>query len=409
MDQPLPELTTGQRIQAYRKRQGLSQPALGSFVDRSADWVSKVERDVIPVNGFPMLLELARVLRVRDVADLTGRAIVALTLDESPAHESVPGIRRALHTQPSRLAATLPGEPLTTEQLSAQVGEAWRIYEQEKMRYASVGKLLPRLLAEANHTLQAATDQATPLAVRCLVEIYHLLQVYLRRVGERTLSQVAADRAMSMADQLGDPILIGASAWNLCSILTAAGHVEESADLARDTIEAYPLADDAPAEQVSVTGALHLAAVIASARSGRAPAAWDLLHSAKDVARRLDGDHNHWRTSFGATNVKMHAVHLAAEEGDAGEALRLADHVEDNEALPLERRTRYFIEVMHSHRLQSDDMGTLWMAQKIQSISPEEMRFHPLVRAAVNELVKRERPAYKAEVRDLAKHVGVLV
>lgn len=399
---PTPELPIGDRVRFFRRRKGISQAALGGLIGRSEDWVSKVERGLIPVDRVTVLLELARVLGVRELSDLTGRAVVALTVDEEPEHDSVPAIRRAFYTQPSRLAADAADVP-TAEEIAERSAEAWRIYEYERVRYAVVGPMLPRLLAEAH-----AAAAADPAASKSLISVYHLLQVFLRRLGERTLSQIAADRSMSLADQLGDPELIAASAWNLCSILTNLGHVEESADLALSTIDRYPLADDAADSHIAAHGALHLAAVIASVRSGTAPRAWDLLRRAGEVADRLGGDSNHWRTSFGPTNVNMHSVHLAAEEGDAAEAIHFADDVRDNEQLPLERRTRYLIEVMHAHRLQRDDMGTLFMAQKIRQLSPEEMRWHPLVRAAVSDLLTRERPTWRAEIRDLASHVGVL-
>jgi transcriptional regulator with XRE-family HTH domain len=403
-----PELGVGDRIRFYRERRGLTQVALGGLIGRSEDWVSKVERGALPVERVPMLMELARVLRVRDLSALTGRAAITLTADGSPEHESTPEIRRVLTAQPSALGRDLPGEPLTADELAEQVAEAWRIYERETVRYSVVGSLLPKLLTEAYHAADAASGSSLAAIIGQQVRIYHLLQVFLRRIGESGLSHLAADRALVLSDQIPDAALISASAWNLCSTLTNAGHVEESADLALSTIDRYPLTADSSPEHVSAHGALHLAATIASVRAGLAPTAWDLLSQAKNLAERLGQDRNDFRTSFGPTNVAMHGVHLAAEEGDASEALRLADHVEDNPELPLERRTRYFIEVMHAHRLKRDDMGALWMVQKIRNVSPEEMVWHPLVRATVGDLWKRARPSYRNEVQELAEHMGLL-
>lgn len=402
------ELTTGDRIKLYRQRKGLSQAALGGLIGRSEDWVSKVERGVIPVDKFSVLLEISRVLDIRDLSELTGRSI-ALATNGSPEHESVPEIRRALNTISSHLGADLPGTPLTSDELTQRVDDAWNSYEHDVERYAVVGPQLPILLAEAQHATRHASPDDEGKVARAVISLYHLLQVFLRRVGEQTLSRVAADRALQLADQTGDPVLLGASAWNMALVLTSTGDVAESAALSRAAMEVTAPGDDASPELLSVHGALHLTAAVATMRDNRPTAAWDLLHDADRVARRAGADRNDWRTAFGPTNVAMHGVHLAGEEGDATEALRLADTIEDeNPALPLERRTRYLVEVMNANRMKQDDYATLFMIGRIRKTSPEEVKFFPLVRDAVRDLLKRERPAYRAELRDHAAHVGVL-
>ncbi|MFD3911187.1 multiprotein-bridging factor 1 family protein [Streptomyces sp. NPDC058603] len=402
------DLTTGDRIRLYRQRKGLSQTAFGGLIGRSEDWVSKVERGVIPVDKLSVLLEMSRVLDVRELSELTGRSI-ALTANGSHEHESVPAIRRALNTISSQLGADLPGAPLAPAELAQRVSDAWHSYEHDVDRYAVVGPQLPTLLAEAHYAARNADTNGESSVARSVISLHHLLQVFLRRVGEQTLSRVAADRALQLADQTGDPVLLGASAWNMAGILTSAGDVAESAALARSAMEVTTPGDDASPELLSVHGALHLAAAVATMRDGRPAAAWDLLHDADHVARRAGEDRNDWRTSFGPTNVAMHGVHLAGEEGDATEALRLADTVEDdNPVLPLERRTRYMVEVMNANRLKQDDYATLYMIGRIRKTSPEEVKFFPLVREAVRDLLKRERPSYRAELRDHAAHVGVL-
>ncbi|WP_307781930.1 helix-turn-helix transcriptional regulator [Streptomyces sp. MBT65] len=402
------ELTTGDRIKVYRKRKGLSQAALGGLIGRSEDWVSKVERGVIPAENLSVLLEIARVLDIRELSELTGRSI-ALVTNGSHEHESVPEIRRALNTISSRLGDNLPGTPLTPDELAQRVDEAWHAYEHDVDRYAVVGPQLPNLLAEAQYAARnVGTDDEAKVA-RAVISLYHLLQVFLRRVGEHTLSRVAADRALQLADQTGDPVLLGASAWNVALVLTTTGAVAESADLARSAMEITTPGDDASPELLSVHGALHLVGAVASMRDSRPAAAWDLLHEAERIAQRAAVDRNDWRTAFGPTNVAMHGVHLAGEEGDATEALRLADAIEDeNPVLPLERRTRYLVEVMNANRLKQDDYATLYMIGRIRKTSPEEVKYFPIVREAIRDLLKRERPSYRAELRDHATHVGVL-
>jgi transcriptional regulator with XRE-family HTH domain len=64
----------GERVRIYRRRRGLSQPALVCAVGRSESWLSQVERGVRSIDKFSTILELARVPRV-DVADLTGQPL----------------------------------------------------------------------------------------------------------------------------------------------------------------------------------------------------------------------------------------------------------------------------------------------------------------------------------------------
>lgn len=403
-------MTTGERIRYYRLKTGRTQAAISGLVGRSDDWLSKVERNVISIDSLSMLTRLAREFGLDNVGDLVGGTAVDLSLG-ADEHPSVPNIRRALNTPPSLLGIGLPGDALTAQQLDDRVVEAWGIYETQTERYAPVGEMLPGLLAEAYVTLRQASGEDELTATRALVSLLHLHQVFLRRVGERKLSLRAADRAMTVADDTGDLALIAAAAWNVCGILTSSGEVADSLELARETIAHCRPGDDATPEHLSAYGALHLAGVIAAVRDSKAPAAWDLLRGADAVAARIGTDRNDFHTSFGVTNVSMHGVHLAAEEGDIAEALRLADDVDVPEpggVLPLERTTRYLVEVMHANRLNGDQYATLHMLRQIMEASPEEIKYFPLVREAVQSLLKRPRPHMRAELHKIAEHVGVL-
>ena len=400
---PNPEFTVGERIAFFRSRKrGMTQEVLGGLVGRTGDWMGRVERNVIGIDSIKMLVKIKTALGVRNLSDLTGDIYLPLTEDDGPEHPAVAGIRRALYTQPSRLAANAT-QVLEPAEVAQRVDEVWKVYEHDTVRYSVIGPLLPNLLAEV-HAAAAADEEAA----RPLISCYHLLQVFLRRIGERALSQIAADRALSLADQIGDPELIAASVWNVCSILTNLGHVEESADLALATIDQYQPGPDASPSYLAAVGALHLSASIASVRADAGPRAWDLNKRAQKIADRIGGDTNHWRTSFGPTNVGMHRVHLAAEESDPRAALRYADTVKVNTDLPLERITRYYIEMMHAHRLNQDLMGTMYVARRIIKISPEEAKLHPLMRSAAVDLLARMRPTHQDEARKIAAHVGVL-
>ncbi|WP_042366865.1 helix-turn-helix domain-containing protein [Streptacidiphilus neutrinimicus] len=398
----------GERIRYYRERAGLSQKAMAELVGRSENWAYKVEKGVLPIDRLSVLIDLARVLHIRDLADLTGGVLTGAVSGPQTEHEAVPAIRRVLALPFSLLPSGISEVPV--DEYRQAVDDAWLVYEtQTKDRYAEVGRRLPNLLRQGYAAVRDAEgEEQEKQAVALLISMYGLAQIWLRRVGEPVQARVAADRGLSLADQVGDPALLAAATWNLSCVLTSSGEVADSVALAREAIANCTPSDDAPIEHLSAYGALHLQASVAAVRAHQGPVAWDLYRGAERMALRIGQDRNDWHTCFGPTNVAMHAVHLRAEEGDTAEALRVADTVEDgNPDLPLERRTRYLIEVMNCNRIQRDDFATVYMLKRITDQSPEEVGYSPLVREAVADLLKREKPMWRQDLRAVAQHIGM--
>ncbi|WP_414169237.1 helix-turn-helix domain-containing protein [Streptoverticillium reticulum] len=117
----------GERVRFYRKRRGLHQRELGELLNRTEDWVYRVESGRIPVNNVKMLMDLAEALRVH-LEDLQGTPTL---LDDQGDHKaSVPAIRVAL-MQSRRLSGPLldDREPPRLERLTFEVGQAWELYQ----------------------------------------------------------------------------------------------------------------------------------------------------------------------------------------------------------------------------------------------------------------------------------------
>ncbi|MER6917366.1 helix-turn-helix transcriptional regulator [Streptomyces sp. NPDC000594] len=394
----------GKRIKWLRERRGISQRALGELIGRSENWVFKVEHDRMPVNRISVLVTLCQVLRCQ-MEDLTGGYISAVGTGIAE-HSFVPDIRKALSLPTSLLPLRL--DTIEAEDFAASVADAWTVYEtQAERRYQDVGSRLPILLRQGHAVLRDVSTENELKVLPQLISLYGLHQIWLRRVGEPTLARIAADRGLALADRADDPALLAAAAWNLACVLTSAGDVGDSLELVRQTIAMCRPDDDSSVEHWSAYGALHLQGAIAATRATKGPVAWDMYRGAQFAADRVGSDFNHWHTSFGPTNVAMHEVHIKAEEGDVSEALRAADTVHVSPHLPLERRTRYLIEVMNLNRIQRDDYGTVHILSKLITQSPEEMIFSPLVREAVADLLKREKAVWRDDLRKVAQHIGL--
>jgi transcriptional regulator with XRE-family HTH domain len=364
---PPREFTVGERIAYFRLRTGLSQKTLAELVGRTENWMYKVEAGGIPVDSVKMLISLAAALHV-ELADLTGGFLQGNggSLTE---HPQVPAVRRILSLSTSLLGRL--GTAMATAEYITAVGNALAVYDTKRMRYAEVGSQLPALLENGYATLRASEGGAEHLqAIRGLISLYSLMEVWLRRVGQFDLARQAADRGMLLADETGDPEFRAAAAWKIANALTSSGLVDDSLDLVQRMIADCEPGENASQGHIAAFGALHLQGAVAAVRCNKAPIGWDLLRRAERVARRLDGETNLWNTCFGPTNVAMHSVHLAAEEGNAAEALRYADDVAIGEGLPLERVARYWLEIVNCNRIVNDDYGTVHMLGKVKELSP---------------------------------------
>ncbi|MFI1801265.1 multiprotein-bridging factor 1 family protein [Streptomyces sp. NPDC020379] len=113
----------GERVKFYRERRGLHQWQLAELLNRSEDWVHRVEAGRIPVNNVKMLMDLADALRVH-LEDLQGAPTLLedqgdhkasrarLRLDGARAYgeagrtdEAVDNLKRAYRTAPEQIRA----------------------------------------------------------------------------------------------------------------------------------------------------------------------------------------------------------------------------------------------------------------------------------------------------------------
>jgi transcriptional regulator with XRE-family HTH domain len=80
----------GDRLCRYRERAGMSRPVFGGLVGRSTEWVKAVETGRLAVPGLAMLLYMAEVLGVDDLAELTGDQSARIERFSRGEHPSVP-------------------------------------------------------------------------------------------------------------------------------------------------------------------------------------------------------------------------------------------------------------------------------------------------------------------------------
>ncbi|MGC4804252.1 helix-turn-helix domain-containing protein [Micromonospora sp. DT233] len=405
------ELPIGRRVAYWRGRRKMSQQVFADRLGKSKSWVDKVERGVRRLDKFSVLYEIAAILQI-DVQLLLGkdpeRRTDALNcIDQVEIQE----IRAALERYDSMSAyfdaAPFP-PPLAN--LRKAVNHAWLTYQYG--RYGMLTRALPKLLRDA----QAADaghggDQARE-AAHLLAQVYQIASSVLRKLGEGDLAWLAADRSMGVAQRADDPLLAGIATTRVCNAMVAMGRFRPALELnvnIANRLAPGGLNDHTP-ERLSVYGMLLLQGAMAAARLGDPATVDDLINGAEEVALLLDGDQNHYWTSFGPTNVELHRAAAAVELGDGGRAVEVHHQriiAPAFDALMPERRAHHLLDIARAMAQIGDVPNAGEMLLRGDRLAPSEIRCRPIAHEVMSDVLRRTRGAPPAPIAELAEHMGV--
>ncbi|MDQ7910744.1 hypothetical protein RB614_40250 [Phytohabitans sp. ZYX-F-186] len=350
---------------------------------------------------------MAKVLRV-EVEALTG-----VPWQYAPNGGTVAGglgeVRR-FFSQFDNLFPAASVEPVDLAVMRAEVVGAHQAYQ--AARYDEVIAGLPGLLGASDVLHRSAVGDIRRDALLEYVSAYAVAAKLLTKMGAGDLALLAADRCATAAVDADSLAARGMAAYQVVCALLRSDRPEDAESLAvRMAVEIQRHTKrDAPT-LVSVAGALWLiAAVIASRRTDRAEAL-RRLDLADQLADMLGEDGNFAWTAFGATNVAIHRVSVAAELGDPAEALRLAEPV-DPERLPAglnSRRAQVHLDLAWAHAQRKRDAEALLQLMEAEQLAPESVRYNVIVRELVREMLGRQRHGVKSSaLHGLAVQAGVL-
>jgi transcriptional regulator with XRE-family HTH domain len=401
----------GERIAFYRRRRGLSQEVCAGLVGRTENWLSQIERGVRPLDRLPVLVELARVLRV-SLLDLIGNPMP--TEPERPRAALVSTLRAVLmryETIERALVpvATQPFDLGDLNRLRHEVAEANRLYQET--RYAVVGELLTGLIVEVRHATRNLRDTDQQRAYGVLAEVYHVTAKTLSRVGEPGLAWIVAERSIAAAAHAETPLLMAASAYHLGQALLRGGHYAEAASVVTRAAESLEQrADQHGPGPLSAIGGLYLTAAMATASNREGAAVYRHLRQADGIADRLGGDRNDLWLAFGPANVAIHRVAAAGELGDPTEAIRRGEAI-DLSGLPpqlIGRRCQAMIELARAYAQRRMDNKAVDALMAAERVAPEALRFDATAQATIRQLLGRPRRTPPATLRRLADRIELL-
>ena len=403
---------TGQRVAELRRRRGLSQRELAAEVGRSESWVSQVERGVQPIERLSILQTLADALGVplRALRPDASEVEQAERPETSETINDLDGLRLALTGHPS-LAELVTGTstvgPIDVADLNQKVDQAWSFVHASRFAQASdqLSVLLPELEEAARHASGSERQKLHGLRARA----YQATAAAFTRQDESDAAWVASDRALYAAEQAGDPLGVVAGLFRMAHAflrLRRPDQAERAATSAIAALDPLVQAEDVRPETLSLYGAMHLVLAVIAGREGDRAAARQRITTARRVAKRLKRDRNDYNTEFGPTNVELHAVAVAVDLGDAGEALELAADIDARKLSP-ERQARFLVDVGRAHtqrRHVGEATAALLEAEKL---APEHVRGHHQPREAINDLLHIAERRASEDLLGLARRAGV--
>src|SRR5262249_44067712 len=126
----------------------------------------------------------------------------------------------------------------------------------------------------------------------------------------------------------------------------------------------------------------------------------------RKVAERIGADRNDFNTEFGPTNVQLHALAVAIEVGDAGEALDIATDIDVSKLSP-ERQARLWLDVGRAHAQRRHVGDAVAAIRKAEDLAPEQIRGYRVTRETVATLVQLSGKRPSRELSDLAQRTAV--
>ena len=99
---------------------------------------------------------------------------------------------------------------------------------------------------------------------------------------------------------------------------------------------------------------------------------------------------------------------IELEAGEFAEALRRADEVDTKNIPAIERRTRHLYQIAQCYQQRKNDTAVFVHLTMAEQICPQDFQYRQDVRGMVATLVKRAKPSYATEVRELAARIGML-
>ncbi len=400
-------MSVGERIAIWRTYRGMTQEACAGLVGKSLSWWKKIESGVRRVERFSDLVLIAQVLRVPDLADLTGVLEYSLALDRAREHPVVPALRAAM----LRACDPTPrvGHPPTVAELSARLSNARTTFHQNRMFVEQTGMMVTTLLDDATAGYRHADGVPARRAhAGILSACYMLITQVLRHASAYDLAWTAVDRATHFSYEADDPRHIAWAIWQSSGVLKDLGRPEEGlvqCQQALDLLE--PLMASPTDERVSLFGEMHLQAALMAGHcsdEGTAMRYWD---TGELAYRRVGAGYRSPITAYRRDGGVWAAVWVNVALGKCRAAVNAADHIDITTVPSRPLQSLWRVNVARGYAARREDVSTLHVLRQAEDASPETVAHSIHVHEICREMLRRDRKPISRELHDLVRRLDI--
>ncbi|REE96959.1 helix-turn-helix domain-containing protein [Thermomonospora umbrina] len=381
----------GERLQAIRKRRGLTQRELAQLSGVSISLLRKLEQGEREDTRVETLRKLAMALRIttaelilrpepEDEAPVDGDqwapvrdALLGRRMPEPDEEPTIGGVKSALRA----------GVPLSTEN-----------------RYADLGAAIPSLLRDA--------DALGPDGRLVQARAYHLAGLLMVQTRQFDAADMALARAV---DSAPDRLEAAAAINTRCWLLIRQGRLRETLDLAAtwaDDIE--PKLSRATLAELATWGGLLVrvsAAAVRNNQPGEADDALRLAYAAGAAMGREYASPSDYARTFGPLKVAMMRAENAMVADRPDRVLAIAERIPERVFRPQSpSRKRHRLDVANAHVSLKRYTDAVDVLQELRSSAPEWIVNQRLARDILAKVISRRR-TLTSEMRDLADFVSL--
>jgi hypothetical protein len=360
------------------------------------------------IDSHAVLTRLAEIVHL-DITDLIDQPSAGE--NDVRRYSAVSGIEQAVINYPAlagAISSAARSRPAASTNLLGRIAMVYSRYQ--ATQYEQAGRLLPTLIRDVEISSRAPGGSA-PAVCRARTLVYDTTAALLNRVGEHSLAWAAADRSLTAAGQSGQRLLAALAAYRLAYVLASRHHPSDALEIAMAAAAALePAMASTSDDQLSVYGALHLAAATAAAAQYDRSLTPVLLRTASAVAERLGRNTNLMWTAFGPANVAIHAVSVSVRLGDPRTAVHLGESL-DVSQIPQEltgRRTQILLDLACAYAMRRQDAAAVNTVLEAERRSPQLVRFDASTHDLLTGLLRREHRASTPQLRPLARRVGAI-